>query len=355
MAQRTWGRELASRGAPWQKRAGCWQQKAGWGMRMEERRKPGGKKQREEGRRPMDTGPGPRKTKNKQTKTRTGQRRRGKRGSERARGGDSAEECGAGSGEEWVQGCRKGGAAHPTLSPTRASLSPCRRRGRAGRQKRCACCRHRCQAQRWSRGRTGSGPPRCSRPRSPHSRGADREVGAGTRCRGAGVGGSGSLTWASPASPLPLSPGPAPCLGPVPTPTPLGPAPKGAQPPFRPLLKAVSPLWNFPSLQPSGHGRPVCSCLPPPKDATIVSQSHHLPPFMVSSSQSSRSHVHSLRALPAPTPPSGTRICRPSRICPHVLFHPVLPFTALWASDPALETFPPGPALWRPCTSTATG
>lgn len=70
MAQRIWGRELASRGAPWQKRAGCWQQKAGWGMRMEERRKPGGKKQREEGPRPVDTGPGPRKTKNKQTKTR---------------------------------------------------------------------------------------------------------------------------------------------------------------------------------------------------------------------------------------------------------------------------------------------
>lgn len=66
---------------------------------------------------------------------------------------------------------------------------------------------------------------------------------------------------------------------------------------------------------------PTCVFLSPtPKDATIVTHSHHLPPFMVSSSQSSRSHVHYLRALPAPTPPSGTRICRPSRICPPCSF-----------------------------------
>lgn len=82
---------------------------------MEERRKPGGKKQREAGWRPMDTGPGQRKTKIKQTKPPGGwAEETWKRGPERARGGDGAEECGADSGEEWVQGCRKGRRRPPT-------------------------------------------------------------------------------------------------------------------------------------------------------------------------------------------------------------------------------------------------
>lgn len=83
---------------------------------MEERRKPGGKKQREAGWRPMDTGPGQRKTKIKQTKPPGGwaERRHGKEDRRGQGGGDGAEECGAGSGEEWVQGCRKGRRRPPT-------------------------------------------------------------------------------------------------------------------------------------------------------------------------------------------------------------------------------------------------
>lgn len=240
---------------------------------------------------------------------------------------------------------------HPTLAPTTASLSPCRRRrrGRAGRRKRCSCCRHRCPAPRWSRSRTGSGPPRCSRPRSPLCQGADREAGTGTRCRGAGGWGAA------------LSPGRAPPLHghSVPAPPPVSAPPPARssrlRPQERPAPFPTPSQGCFPTVgssifasllaQPAGVFQS-----PAPQRAPLPCPSlGRVPPSMLSSSQSSRS----LRALPSqlfpPAPGSAHSSLNTLPLCP---FHPALPFAQ--ASDPARETFPPGPALLRPCSSTAT-
>lgn len=118
----------------------------------------------------------------------------------------------------------RGGTAHPTLAPTTAGLSPCRRWGRAGRQTRCFCCRHRCPAPRWSRSRTGSDPPRCT---VRTAKGQTRRLAPVPDARALVGGlshlGAPRLSTATASRPRPLS-------RPRPTPTPLGPAPRIAQP-----------------------------------------------------------------------------------------------------------------------------
>lgn len=165
-----------------------------------------------------------------------------KRGPERARGGDRAEECGADSGEKGVRGFRKGRHRphHPSThhGSCRASLSPCRLQGRTGRRKRCSCGRHRCPAPRWSR--TESNPAAVQPTSEPALSRARRGSWHRYRSRGAGglMGATHSPRRAPPlhafaSRPRPLS-RPRPCHS-------LRLRPKTAQPPSRPFPRRLFP------------------------------------------------------------------------------------------------------------------
>lgn len=115
MAQRTWGRELAGRDAPWQKRAGCWQQRTGVGDADGREEETGREEAKGGGVEADGHRTGAEKNKNQTNKT---TRRLGR--------GDMEKRTGEGKGEATVQrnaaqaavrsGFRvagRGGAAHP--------------------------------------------------------------------------------------------------------------------------------------------------------------------------------------------------------------------------------------------------